>query len=50
MATPPKKTITLTVKVDTYSAKVAFKDAQTIVEKADEILPRGAILHGVSVR
>lgn len=50
MATPKQKTITLTVKVDTYSTKVAFKDAQSIVERVDEILPRGAKLEGVSVR
>ena len=49
MATP-KKTITITVAVDTYSTKVAFRDAQTIVEKAGEILPTGATLKGVSVR
>ncbi len=50
MATPKKKTVTLTVTVDTYSAKVAFKDAQTIVEKVGEVLPTGSTLQGVSVR
>ena len=50
MAIAKQKTITLTVKVNTYSTQEAFKDAQTIVGKANEILPRGAKLEGVSVR
>lgn len=50
MATPKQKTITLTVKVPTYSTKEAFKGAQTILERVDDILPQGAVLHGVQVR
>lgn len=50
MAQEPRKLLTITVKLDTWSAKDALRDAQKVADNLDTLLPKGAVLKGVNVR
>lgn len=49
MATP-KKTVTITVALPTYSTRDALKQAHAITDTLEESLSAGAILKGISVK